>query len=106
MGSWQKVCALAKLQRERRVVLRTPEAEIVVWWADQQAFAVDNSCPHQGYPLDGGYVDLLPPEQEPVVTCPYHGWRFRLRDGQCLLTRAQLTTYPTEVRADGVWVLC
>jgi nitrite reductase (NADH) small subunit len=55
--------------------------------------AVNNSCPHHGGPLCHGRVGghLLPSapyehvwSDEPVVTCPWHGWQFDLRTGGAL----------------------
>ena len=39
-------------------------------------FAVGAMCPHQFAPLLGGDV-----EDDGVLVCPLHGWRFRLTDG-------------------------
>jgi len=35
-------------------------------------------CPHQGLPLDAV------PNSQGVITCPWHGYRFDARTGQCL----------------------
>ena len=37
--------------------------------------AIDDRCPHQGSPLSAGSC------VDGVVTCPWHGWRFRVTDG-------------------------
>ncbi len=37
--------------------------------------AIDDACPHMGSPLSGGVC------ADGVVTCPWHGWRFRVTDG-------------------------
>ena len=39
------------------------------------AFASD--CPHAGGPLSEGALDGA------MLTCPYHGWTFDVRDGTC-----------------------
>ncbi|PHR60185.1 MAG: 2Fe-2S ferredoxin [Robiginitomaculum sp.] len=41
-------------------------------------FALRDICPHRAAPLSAGRVI------ENSVQCPYHGWRFRGDDGQCL----------------------
>jgi nitrite reductase/ring-hydroxylating ferredoxin subunit len=46
-----------------------------------QIRAIDGICPHQGGPLAEGE------RRDGVVTCPWHGWRFDLRDGRCLTGR-------------------
>jgi len=45
---------------------------------DGRLFAVDDACPHEGYPLSQGTV------KDCVVTCPWHNFKFRLDDGSCL----------------------
>ena len=59
--------------------------------------AVDDTCTHVGGPLSEGLCE------DGVVTCPWHGARFRLRDGQGLGPPAyrRLNTYPVDV-VDGV----
>src|SRR5262245_51201967 len=41
------------------------------------AFALRDTCPHRGIPLSYGRFDGK------EVECPYHGWRFEPRSGQC-----------------------
>ena len=60
--------------------------------------AVDDMCTHVGGPLSEGLCE------DGVVTCPWHGARFRLRDGQGLPSPPvyrRLQTYPVDV-VDGV----
>ncbi len=40
-------------------------------------FAIDDLCPHMGASLGAGYLD-----DDGVVTCPWHAWRFCVRDGK------------------------
>ncbi len=46
--------------------------------ADGSHCSVPQFCPHQGLPLDGE------PDDDGVMTCPWHGYRFDARSGQCL----------------------
>lgn len=39
--------------------------------------AIDDMCPHQGASLSAGYLD-----DEGAVTCPWHAWRFSVKDGK------------------------
>ena len=56
-------------------------------------FAIDDFCPHMGASLAGGHL------KEGVVTCPWHGARFCVRDGQ-----AQGPPAPVNVRSYPVRV--
>lgn len=46
-----------------------------------EAFALRDVCPHRAAPLSAGRITTE--GGEPAVECPYHGWRFRARDGVC-----------------------
>ena len=62
--------------------------------------AVDNRCPHMGYPMSQGSI------RDGVLICHWHHWEFDLKTGGCLLTSGDdLKAFPTEVRDDGyLWV--
>ncbi len=53
------------------------ERLVAVFLRDGQYFAIDDLCPHMGASLGSGYLD-----DEGVVTCPWHAWRFCVRDGK------------------------
>jgi len=40
-------------------------------------FALRDSCPHRGMPLNSGQFD------GELLECPYHGWSFDVHNGQC-----------------------
>ncbi|MCB9758925.1 MAG: Rieske 2Fe-2S domain-containing protein [Alphaproteobacteria bacterium] len=61
--------------------------------------ACSNACPHAEGPLGEGRLEGH------VLTCPYHGWQFDLRDGTCLTSPGDtIATYPVEVVGDAVCV--
>lgn len=61
--------------------------------------AVSNQCPHADGPLGEGTLDGS------VVTCPYHGWQYDVRDGRCLTNpHAPVKTFPVQVVGDAVCV--
>lgn len=62
--------------------------------------AVDNRCPHEGYPLSQGDISQGP--EGPVLTCRWHNWRFRLRDGRCLQGGEDVRTYPVHIEGEEV----
>ena len=54
-----------------------------------KVFALDNRCPHRGFPLDyRGKLDGS------TVTCAFHAGRFDIRTGACL--RHPADTYPCD----------
>ena len=62
-------------------------------------FAIDDTCPHMGASLAGGYVE------GGIVTCPWHAWRFRLDDGAWADNpRIKIGCYAVRVVGDDVEV--
>jgi len=67
---------------------------VAVFRVEGRLHALDGTCPHRGGPLGEGTLSGS------VVACPWHGWRFDVRTGQCLV--APGTTQPCfEVREEG-----
>jgi nitrite reductase/ring-hydroxylating ferredoxin subunit len=56
--------------------------------------AIDDACPHQGYPLSQGCV------KGGVLTCEWHNWKFDLASGACTFGGEAVRRYPTHVE-DG-----
>ena len=48
---------------------------VAVFRREGEYFAINDSCPHMGASLASGHFE------DGVVTCPWHAWRFRVRDG-------------------------
>lgn len=48
---------------------------VAVFRRGDQFFAIDDLCPHMGASLAEGHVE------GETVTCPWHAWRFCIRDG-------------------------
>lgn len=40
--------------------------------------AMDGVCPHRGGPVGEGTVE------NGIAACPWHGWRFEVKTGQCV----------------------
>ena len=52
--------------------------EVLLAKVDGEYYAVDNRCPHMGARLARGKLEGT------VVTCPWHGSQFDLRDGRVI----------------------
>lgn len=58
--------------------------------------AINDTCPHMGASLASGYVEGS------AVTCPWHAWRFCVKEGTWLDNpNAKVKTDAYEVRLDG-----
>ncbi|MET4700411.1 nitrite reductase (NADH) small subunit [Constrictibacter sp. MBR-5] len=88
----------------------------VVRLADGSVHAVLNRCPHRGAPVCRGTVTstLLPSDPDDltigyegeIVRCPWHGYEFSVRSGECLFIGGgiRLHTFPAAVRDGRVHV--
>jgi nitrite reductase/ring-hydroxylating ferredoxin subunit len=89
---------LAALDHEGRAVVGSGSGAIAVFRAGEGVVAVRNACPHEGNPLVEG--ELL----GGTLTCAFHGWRFDLETGACLVGEEPLERYPAEIRGDEIWI--
>lgn len=93
---WLDVCPETELPPDSRRVVRTPAGGRVALFrlGDGAVRAVDDVCPHEGYPLSRGEV------AGEEVTCCWHNFRFDLRSGACLKGDEAVAAFPARVR-DG-----
>jgi len=80
-------------------VFRHGPRQIAVVRVEDEVFAIDNRCPHEGYPLAEGSIG-----PDCVLTCNWHNWKFRLRDGECVIGGDHVRTYPTRIDGGQVCV--
>jgi nitrite reductase (NADH) small subunit/3-phenylpropionate/trans-cinnamate dioxygenase ferredoxin subunit len=71
------------------------ERLVAVFHQNGSYFAIDDLCPHMGASLGAGYLD-----EEGVVTCPWHAWRFSVQDGKWA-DNPRLGVDKFEVRVEG-----
>jgi nitrite reductase/ring-hydroxylating ferredoxin subunit len=91
---------LDELCRAGRLTGKAGAQPICVFWSDGSAFALDDRCPHMGFPLHRGTVE------SGLVTCHWHNARFDLASGGTLDPWADdVRAYPVEVDGDRVVVV-
>ena len=72
---------------------------IAVFHHDGRVYAVDNRCPHMGFPLDRGSV------KDGILTCHWHNARFDLASGGTFNPFADdVRSFPVTVVDGQVWV--
>lgn len=73
---------------------------IVLTRVGDAVYALDEMCAHQGGPLSDGRLSGT------RLTCPWHGWSYDVRTGQCLLPArgGSVPSYPVRLEAGQVWV--
>ena len=72
---------------------------IAVFHHDGRVYAVDNRCPHMGFPLDRGSV------KDGILTCHWHNARFDLASGGTFNPFADdVRSFPVTIVDGQVWV--
>ncbi len=88
-ANWQAVARWDDLPDQAAIEVVIGEAIIGIFREGDAIWAVDAICAHQGGPLVKGKL------ADGCITCPWHGWRYRLSDGFNTTTgRPMLSTYP------------
>src|SRR5438067_5678299 len=88
------------LQKTGRLLAKIGTQPVCVLWDGTAAYAVDDRCPHLGFPLHRGTVE------QGMVTCHWHHARFDLSSGCTLDPFADdVRAYDVEVEGDRVFVV-
>ncbi|WP_262299461.1 Rieske (2Fe-2S) protein [Microvirga sesbaniae] len=95
-----RACSLDELKDKGRLVVHGRHPPILLVYDQGQVFALDNRCPHMGFPLERGSI------ADGILTCHWHHARFDLASGCTFdLWADDVPTCPVEVREPGeVWV--
>jgi len=96
MDNWHEVCEVSDLPPGTHRVISMKGISVLVINVEEQYFAVENQCPHDGAPLAGGEI-----EGDQII-CPRHSARFCLRTGEVLAPPAteDIDSYPVRI-VDG-----
>ena len=91
---------LEELKAKGRLVVHGQHRPILLVHADGHVFALDNRCPHMGFPLERGSIG------DGILTCHWHHARFAVASGCTFdLWADDVPTCSVEIRAGGeIWV--
>lgn len=78
--------------------VKVGKRDIAVARVAKEFFALSNVCRHAFAPLAEGFMDGH------YVMCPWHGWRYDVRDGTTNHPNADVKTYPVTVKDGEVFV--
>lgn len=94
-----RAATLAEVQAKGSLLVHLEKQAIALFYADNQVYAIDNRCPHMGFPLHGSTC------KEGIVTCPWHYARFDLNSGGTFDSWADdVRAFPIQIRDGEVWV--
>ena len=94
-----RAASLAELRASTRLVVHVDRHTLCLFADGDEVYAVDNRCPHMGFPLHRGTLC------DGILTCHWHHARFDLSTGGTFDQWADdLRRFPVEVRGDDVLV--
>jgi nitrite reductase/ring-hydroxylating ferredoxin subunit len=95
----QRAASLEKVREAGRLVVALGGHTICLLADGDEVYAVDNRCPHMGFPLHRGTVS------DGILTCHWHHARFDLCTGGTFDQWAdELRRFPVEIQGDDVYV--
>ena len=99
MPHWVRIAAVADCPPGAARELVAEDRIVALFHVDDEFFALDGICPHQGGPLGKGTLAGC------ILTCPWHGWQFNVRTGQHQ-TNASIVHpgFPVKVKGDDVFI--
>ena len=93
------VASLPDLEADGSQVVSEDGQAIALFYHAGEVHAVDNRCPHMGFPLARGTIE------EGVLTCHWHHARFELEKGDTFdIWADDVQTFPVEAREETVCI--
>ena len=72
---------------------------VAIFQENGEYFAINDLCPHMGASLCGGHFE------DGAVSCPWHAWRFSVKDGTWLDNpKVKTDSYPVRIDGDNIQV--
>src|SRR2546426_8634465 len=71
------VCTIEELKQKGYLSVIVQGHDIVVFYSEGSVYALDNRCPHMGFPLSRGST------KDGILTCDWHHARFDIKTGGC-----------------------
>ncbi|OGB95041.1 MAG: hypothetical protein A3G35_10605 [candidate division NC10 bacterium RIFCSPLOWO2_12_FULL_66_18] len=100
MAAFIKVATTSELAPGQAKKVEVQGKAIALFNLGGSYHAIDDTCTHRGGPLSEGQV------QGDVVTCPWHGAKFKVTSGEVLgpPARAGVASYPTRITGSDIEV--
>lgn len=99
MTKWVRVAAETDCPPGATIEVVVQGDVVALFNVDGMYYALDGVCPHQGGPLGQGELNGC------ILTCPWHGWQFNVRNGQHEVNpEARHRSYQTKLSNGEVFV--
>lgn len=94
-----RAASVQDVQAGGSVLVHLEKHTIALFYSENKVYAIDNRCPHMGFPLHGSTC------KDGIITCPWHYARFDLTSGGTFDSWADdVRAFPVEIRNGEVWV--
>ena len=97
--SLMRAATLAELQAKGQLLVHLNQQTIALFYSNDRVYAIDNRCPHMGFPLHGSVC------KDGIVTCPWHYARFDLASGGTFDSWADdVRSFPVKIQDGEIWL--
>lgn len=98
MAEYKEAAKINEVPSGEGRVVEVSGKSVALFNVDGMFYAMDNTCMHRGGPLGEG--ELAGDE----VTCPWHGWTYDVKTGQCTSASGGVKSYPVKCEGESVMV--
>ena len=92
-----EVCLRSEIPKDSSKLIKINNKDIALFNINNQFYAIDNTCPHQGGSLSEGEV------HQDEVSCPRHCWMFNVKSGECLnVPSAKVKNYKVNIENEKI----
>ena len=101
MAVYVKVADEVDLPPGHAIAVTVGDKRLALFSVDGTVVAIDATCTHRGGPLSEGEL------KDGIVTCPWHGAQFNVKDGQVLRPPApkSVSSYPVRITDGAIEVV-
>ena len=94
-----KVALKSEIQEGQGKLVTVNGKELALFNVKGEFFAIDNTCPHRGGPLNEGFL------AESTITCSWHGWQFDVKTGQNIMPgMGKLNSYKVQLEGEDIFI--
>jgi nitrite reductase/ring-hydroxylating ferredoxin subunit len=100
VGEYVKIAETKDVLKKQMQVFNVKGQEILVVNVEGELFAIENRCPHLGYPLFFGSLEGY------TLTCGFHSAKFNVKTGKSLgpVTSESLKTFPVKFQNSSIFI--
>ena len=100
MGEYVKIAEIKDILKNQMQVFNVKGQEILVVNVEGKFYALENRCPHVGYPLFFGSLE------GEVLTCSFHSAKFNVKTGKSVgpVTSEPLKTFPVKIQNSSIFI--